>query len=109
MSFDQFSIDPRCLKLLKNQGISEPTPVQAQAIPVVLEGADLTAIAQTGTGKTLAFGLPSLSLLAQNPPVRNSQRSLKRRKPKRPQQRLPQTWRPNPASQRRRSSSRFSN
>lgn len=58
--------------MLKSQGIADPTPVQAQAIPVVMDGADLTAIAQTGTGKTLAFGLPTLSRLAQKPPVRNS-------------------------------------
>lgn len=65
VSFDDLNIDPRCLKVLKAGKISTPTPVQAQAIPVALEGLDLVAIAQTGTGKTLAFGLPALTRLAQ--------------------------------------------
>ncbi|MCC6797874.1 MAG: DEAD/DEAH box helicase [Candidatus Hydrogenedentes bacterium] len=64
MSFDDLNIDPRCLKVLKASKITNPTPVQAQAIPVALEGCDVVAIAQTGTGKTLAFGLPALTRLA---------------------------------------------
>lgn len=70
MSFDQLGIHPRCLSVLQRQGITEPTPVQAEAIPVALEGRDLVAIAQTGTGKTLAFGLPSLTQLAGCKPGR---------------------------------------
>lgn len=65
VSFEKLNIDPRCLNVLARQCITKPTPVQAQAIPVALEGRDVVAIAQTGTGKTLAFGLPSLTLLAQ--------------------------------------------
>ncbi|NIA15286.1 MAG: DEAD/DEAH box helicase [Nitrospiraceae bacterium] len=68
MSFTDLSIDPRCLRILKAQQIVEPTPVQAQAIPVALEGRDVTAVAQTGTGKTLAFGLPALTRLADTKP-----------------------------------------
>ncbi|HOZ45966.1 MAG TPA: DEAD/DEAH box helicase [Candidatus Hydrogenedentes bacterium] len=64
MSFHEFSIDPRCLEILEAQGITEPTPVQAQAIPPALDGRDVVGIAQTGTGKTLAFGLPSLTTLS---------------------------------------------
>jgi len=64
MSFEKFCIDPRCLKLLTAQRIVTPTPVQEQAIPVALEGTDLVAVAQTGTGKTLAFALPALTRLA---------------------------------------------
>ena len=64
MSFQNFRIDPRCLRVLKAQRITEPTPVQAKAIPAALEGRDVIAIAQTGTGKTLAFGLPALTRLA---------------------------------------------
>ena len=67
MSFDDLAVDPRCLRLLAKQGIKEPTPIQALAIPPVLEGRDLVAIAQTGTGKTLAFGLPTLSSMAGEP------------------------------------------
>lgn len=70
MSFNQLGIHPSCLSLLQRQGITEPTPVQAEAIPVALEGRDLVAIAQTGTGKTLAFGLPSLTQLAGCKPGR---------------------------------------
>ncbi|HOV74312.1 MAG TPA: DEAD/DEAH box helicase [Candidatus Hydrogenedentes bacterium] len=72
MTFEEFSIDPRFMKLLKAQGIVEPTPVQEQAIPVALEGKDLLAIAQTGTGKTLAFALPSLTRLAGLPRTKNA-------------------------------------
>jgi ATP-dependent RNA helicase RhlE len=72
MSFQQFKTDPRCLKILKAQRITEPTPVQKQAIPVALEGRDLVATAQTGTGKTLAFVLPALTRLASRRPVNNS-------------------------------------
>ncbi len=64
MTFEDFDLDPRCLRVLRNQKLTTPTPVQEQAIPLVLGGGDLVATAQTGTGKTLAFTLPSLSRLA---------------------------------------------
>ncbi len=70
MSFEPLGIHPRCLNVLQRQDITEPTPVQAQAIPVAMEGRDLVAIAQTGTGKTLAFGLPALTQLAGSKPGR---------------------------------------
>jgi ATP-dependent RNA helicase RhlE len=54
------------LKALAEKGYKEPTPIQAQAIPVVLQGKDLLGIAQTGTGKTAAFALPILQRLAEN-------------------------------------------
>ena len=71
MSFHDYSIDPRCLRVLKGQGIIDPTPVQAKAIPAALEGRDVIAVAQTGTGKTLAFGLPALTRLAAAKAGRN--------------------------------------
>ena len=71
MQFDEFGIDPRCLRVLKAQGITEPTPVQAQAIPLAIEGRDVVAVAQTGTGKTLAFALPAMTRLAAEPSTRN--------------------------------------
>ena len=71
MSFDDFDIDPRCLSVLRAQDITEPTPVQAKVIPVALTGGDLIVVAQTGTGKTLAFALPLLTRLAAGPVKRN--------------------------------------
>ncbi len=70
MKFEEFDIDPRCLRVLESQNISDATPIQELAIPVALTGGDLIATAQTGTGKTLAFALPSLSRLCQGKPVR---------------------------------------
>jgi len=55
---------------LAAKGYDKPTPIQAQAIPAVLQGRDLCGIAQTGTGKTAAFALPSLDYLARNPKPR---------------------------------------
>jgi ATP-dependent RNA helicase RhlE len=71
MTFDEFDLDPRCLRVLEGQGINEPTPIQELAIPPVLAGRDLIATAQTGTGKTLAFSLPTLSRLANEKPGPN--------------------------------------
>jgi ATP-dependent RNA helicase RhlE len=71
MTFDEFDLDPRCLRVLEGQGITEPTPIQELAIPPVLTGRDLIATAQTGTGKTLAFSLPTLSRLAGEKPGPN--------------------------------------
>jgi ATP-dependent RNA helicase RhlE len=71
MSFSDYELDPRLLRNLEKQEITDPTPVQDQTLPVALTGRDLVAIAQTGTGKTLAFALPSLTRLAQGPMGRN--------------------------------------
>ncbi|GMV98998.1 MAG: DEAD/DEAH box family ATP-dependent RNA helicase [Candidatus Hydrogenedentota bacterium] len=65
MVFEDFGLDPRCLHVLREWDIHTPTPVQAQAIPIALEGHDLIAVAQTGTGKTLGYTLPCLTRLAQ--------------------------------------------
>src|SRR5258705_8626812 len=58
---------PELLRAVTEQGYTEPTPIQAQAIPVVLAGRDLLGAAQTGTGKTAGFVLPILQLLSQRP------------------------------------------
>ena len=71
MTFEEFDLDPRCLSVLESQDIVHPTPVQEQVIPVALQGKDIIATAQTGTGKTLSFALPCLSLLAQEKPRRS--------------------------------------
>jgi ATP-dependent RNA helicase RhlE len=60
MSFDTLGLAPEFLRAVADQGYTTPTPVQAEAIPLVLEGRDLMANAQTGTGKTAAFVLPML-------------------------------------------------
>ncbi|MBB5017905.1 superfamily II DNA/RNA helicase [Chitinivorax tropicus] len=63
MSFADLGLSPELLRAVAEQGYSEPTPIQAQAIPVVLGGRDVLAAAQTGTGKTAGFTLPILHLL----------------------------------------------
>lgn len=65
--FSQFDLDERILRSLEEIGYQTPTPIQAQAIPKVLEGSDLMASAQTGTGKTAAFLLPLLHQLISYP------------------------------------------
>ncbi|MBS0449877.1 MAG: DEAD/DEAH box helicase [Proteobacteria bacterium] len=65
MNFDELKLAPAILKAVHEQGYENPTPIQAQAIPLVLEGHDLLAGAQTGTGKTAAFTLPLLHKLSK--------------------------------------------
>ena len=67
MSFQNLGLAPELLRALGDAGYAEPTPIQAQAIPLVLEGRDVLAAAQTGTGKTAAFVLPILHRLASGP------------------------------------------
>ncbi len=62
-SFADLKLAPEILRALTESGYTDPTPIQAQAIPLVLEGRDLMAGAQTGTGKTAAFALPMLQNL----------------------------------------------
>ena len=69
MSFSTLGLAPGLLRAVAAQGYTEPTPVQREAIPFVLAGRDLLAGAQTGTGKTAAFVLPMLQLLAADPPA----------------------------------------
>ncbi|MEI7037763.1 DEAD/DEAH box helicase [Fulvimonas yonginensis] len=64
MSFESLGLAPALLRALAEQGYTRPTPIQAGAIPLVLEGHDLLAAAQTGTGKTAAFALPLLQRLS---------------------------------------------
>ena len=64
MSFESLNLNPAILRAIEETGYTTPTPIQAQAIPVVMEGHDLMASAQTGTGKTAGFMLPALNLLA---------------------------------------------
>lgn len=65
-SFDNLGIAPKLLDILAKHKFTQPTPIQSQAIPSAIEGKDLMGIAQTGTGKTLAFGIPMIQRLAQS-------------------------------------------
>ena len=67
MNFEHFSFDPRISAGIKSLGYTTPTPIQEQAIPVVLQGRDVLGTAQTGTGKTAAFVLPILQRLTKGP------------------------------------------
>ncbi len=66
MHFESLNIIEPILRSLKEEGYTIPTPIQVQAIPIVLKGADLIGCAQTGTGKTAAFAVPILQLLSKN-------------------------------------------
>jgi len=67
MSFEELGLSKPLLKAIKEQGYTKPTPIQAQAIPVILQRKDILAGAQTGTGKTAGFTLPLLELLSRKP------------------------------------------
>jgi len=64
MSFKTLNLNPQIERAIKEVGYSEATPIQAEAIPAILDGKDLLAAAQTGTGKTAAFALPMLQKLS---------------------------------------------
>ncbi|MFH1540444.1 MAG: DEAD/DEAH box helicase [Elusimicrobiota bacterium] len=64
-SFYGLGIAPGLLKILDNLGFKMPTPIQYKAIPIAIEGKDIIGIAQTGTGKTIAFGIPMIQQLVQ--------------------------------------------
>jgi len=66
MQFTSLNIIEPILKALQEEGYTTPTPIQAQSIPIVLQGTDLLGCAQTGTGKTAAFAIPILQLLSAN-------------------------------------------
>ena len=66
MSFNHFGLSPEVVRGTQAMGFVEPTPIQLRAFPIVLAGKDLIGTAQTGTGKTAAFALPILTLLAKH-------------------------------------------
>src|SRR5690606_37735721 len=65
MKFNQYPISPKILKALEELDFKRPTDIQFKAIPSILKGDDVMAIAQTGTGKTAAFAIPVVHLLMQ--------------------------------------------
>ena len=76
MKFNELKLEKNILKALKEAGYSEPTPIQQQAIPPVLEGRDLMGCAQTGTGKTCAFAVPIIQRLAKSEGKKGTIRAL---------------------------------
>ena len=64
MNFSELGLSPKVLEAVTASGYTQPTPIQEQAIPHVLERRDVLGIAQTGTGKTAAFTLPMIDKLA---------------------------------------------
>src|SRR5258707_7756895 len=65
MNFSQLGLAPAQLRACESLGYTEPTPIQLQAIPVVLSGRDLIGCAETGTGKTAAFLLPIIQKISE--------------------------------------------
>ena len=70
MSFDTLGLSNPILKAIQEKGYEKPSVIQAKAIPLILEGRDVLASAQTGTGKTAGFTLPILEMIAQEPVLR---------------------------------------
>ena len=75
MEFSELKLMPELLRNVREAGYREPTPIQRETIPLVLEGKDVLGCAQTGTGKTAAFSLPMLQRLLQRPSRRPEARS----------------------------------
>ncbi len=67
--FDELGLDPKVLKVLKDVGYESPSPIQAETIPLLLDGHHVVGLAQTGTGKTAAFALPILSRIDTSDPT----------------------------------------
>lgn len=64
-TFAEFGLEPKVLQAITELGFEEATPIQEQAIPLAMAGSDLIGQAQTGTGKTAAFGIPLISKIAR--------------------------------------------
>ncbi len=77
MSFENLKLIEPILKALKTEGYTIPTPIQAQAIPIILDRKDLLGCAQTGTGKTAAFAIPILQILHQDRQQHKEQKTIK--------------------------------
>ncbi len=67
MKFSDLNLIDPILKALESEGYTTPTPIQEKSIPIILTGKDLFGCAQTGTGKTASFAIPTLQLLHKAP------------------------------------------
>jgi ATP-dependent RNA helicase RhlE len=77
MSFQNLNLIEPILQALKAEGYTTPTPIQAQAIPLVLDRKDILGCAQTETGKTAAFAIPIIQLLTQDKTVNPAKRFIR--------------------------------
>ncbi len=77
MTFKELGLAEPILKALETEGYTQPTPIQEQAIPILLQGKDLLGVAQTGTGKTAAFGIPILHHLYERISLSQHKRKVK--------------------------------
>lgn len=77
MQFKELNIIPEILKALEKENYSVPTPIQEEAIPIILRGRDVLGCAQTGTGKTAAFAIPTLQLLSKENIPYSKERKIK--------------------------------
>ena len=77
MTFENLNLVEPILKAVKAEGYTQPTPIQAQSIPLILQQKDLLGCAQTGTGKTAAFAIPTLQLLAKNQQAEKGPKKIK--------------------------------
>nr|WP_273567341.1 DEAD/DEAH box helicase [Maribacter sp. Hal144] len=78
MTFKDLGIAEPILRAVEAEGYTTPTPIQEQAIPILLKGKDLLGVAQTGTGKTAAFGIPILHHLYEGISLRDNKRKKSR-------------------------------
>lgn len=76
MQFKELKVIPEILKALEEENYSQATPIQEEAIPIILDGKDLLGCAQTGTGKTAAFAIPTLQLLSKEQEGRSQTRDI---------------------------------
>lgn len=77
MQFKELNIMPEILKALEKEKYTKPTPIQVEAIPAVLNGRDLLGCAQTGTGKTAAFAIPTLQLLSEKEEILSEHKAIR--------------------------------
>jgi ATP-dependent RNA helicase RhlE len=77
INFSELNLIEPLQKAVANEGYTTPTPIQAQAIPIILQGIDLLGVAQTGTGKTAAFSIPILQLLHNTHGFQRGKRNIK--------------------------------
>ena len=77
MTFKDLGIIDPILRALEEKGYKNPTPIQEQSIPILLQGKDLLGCAQTGTGKTASFAIPIIQMLTKDERENNKQRKIK--------------------------------